>query len=406
MISKLIVAVCVVNMASSGYTSGWGDEKKVASVIDEKWSVPGSAQANSRALLGKGGSGGNKGGSSGSGKGGNSGSGKGGNSGGGKKDDNSGGSGKKDDKSDNDGDKKRNSEDKKDKKKKDKKKGCDDDVTGEPFWSTEGWWTTDDEDFTTELPSEEPTPEPTTEPTQEREEFVETLAPSVDPTTEPTDEPTTEPTDEPTTEPTSSPTDEPTTEPSFSPSTAAPSTEPTEEPTRSPSTEPTNGPSQEPTVEPTSPPTCPDATAIEGGAFIPCDCYDVSLCPEDDCYEEDGNCYTVPSLVAVISEQSDANEAQAIAVEEVTTTTSETNHGYLIAALLAGMALATLIGSGIALYFYKQRQKAYGGVAPHAVSEVDTATMMNGASNSLEWQTNVLAYDEEAILSQENGVRV
>merc|ERR1719499_2197929 len=398
MISKLIIAVCVVNMALSGYTSGWGDEKKVAEVIDARWSVPGSAHSNSRALLGKkgGGSGGSKGGSSGGGKGGNSG-GKGGNSDGGKKDD------KKDDKS----------KDKK-KKSKDKKKGCDDDVTGEPFWSTEGWWTTDDEEeFTTELPSEQPTPEPTTEPTLEREEFTETFSPSgspsVDPTTEPTDNPTTEPTEEPskdpTTEPTSSPTDEPTTEPSFSPSTAAPSTEPTEVPTTSPSTEPTNEPSQEPTIEPTPPPTCPDATAIEGGAAIPCECYDISICPGDVCYEEDGNCYTVPSFVAVNSEQSEAN-AQAIALEEEVTTTSESNHGLLIAGLLAGMAVATLIGSGIALYFYKQRQKAYGGVAPHAVTEVDTATMMNGTADSMERQTNVLAYDEEAILSQENGVRV
>merc|ERR1719499_1534767 len=382
MISKLIIAVCVVNMALSGYTSGWGDEKKVAAVIDERWSVPGSAHSNSRALLGKkgGGSGGSKGGSSGGGKGGNSG-GKGGNSDGGKKDD------KKDDK-----------EKDKNKKSKDKKKGCDDDVTGEPFWSTEGWWTTDDEEFTTELPSEEPTPEPTNEPTLERDEFIETLAPS--------DGPTAEPTTSPTTEPTKAPSDEPTTEPSFSPSTAAPSTEPTAEPTVSPSTDPTDAPSQEPTMEPTSPPSCPDASAIEGGAFIPCECYEVALCPTDDCYPENGTCYTVPSLVAMMSEQSGVNDAQTISVEEVTSSTSETNHGLLIAALFGGMAIVTLIGSGVALYFYKQRQKAYGGLAPHAVNEVDTATMMKGSADSMEWQTNVLAYDEEAILSQENGVRV
>merc|ERR1719361_3357192 len=367
---------------------------KVASIIEEQWSVPGSAQSNSRALLGKGGSKGGSGGSSGKG---------GGNSGGNK-------DWKKDDNGDEDGDKKKKNGDKggnkpkesEDKKKKKKKKGCDDDVTGEPFWSTDGWWTTDDEEFTTELPSEEPTPEPTNEPTLERDEFIETLAPSDDPTTEPTSDPTTSPT----TEPTRAPTDEPTTEPSFSPSTAAPSTEPTEEPTVSPSTDPTDAPSQEPTMEPTSPPSCPDASAIEGGAFIPCECYQVSLCPTDDCYQENGTCYTVPSLVAMISEQSDVNDAQTISVEEASSSTSETNHGLLIAALFGGMAIATLIGSGVALYFYKQRQKAYGGLAPHAVNEVDTATMMKGSVDSMEWQTNVLAYDEEAILSQENGVRV
>merc|ERR1712141_797801 len=97
-------------------------------------------------------------------------------------------------------------------------------------------------------------------------------------------------------------------------------TEPTSDPTTSPTTEPTraptDAPSQEPTMEPTSPPSCPDASAIEGGAFIPCECYEVALCPTDDCYPENGTCYTVPSLVAMMSEQSGVNDAQTISVEE------------------------------------------------------------------------------------------
>lgn len=404
MLSKLIVAVCVVNMALSGYTSGWRNEKKVASVINERWSEPGSVQANSRALLGRGGSGGKKGGSS-WGKGNSGGKGwkndNGGKSGGnwGKSKDKGKGKGEGKGKGKNNWGKSKSKDRWNKSKDKGRKKGCDDDdVTGEPFWSTEGWWTTDDDPYSTDLPSEDPTPEPSTEPTTEPEEFTQTLSPSVGPSVEPSIEPTSSPSGNPTTEPTSSPTDEPTTEPSA---------DPTELPTNSPSTEPTSEPSQEPTMEPTG--LCPDAFAIEGGAFIPCECYTGDLlagCPGDICFEENGTCNTVPSFVAVIDEQSDANLAQAAAVGEVTNTTSETNNGVLIAVLVGALVITTAIAFGVTLYCYKQRQKAYNGVAAMAATERDTATMMNGASGNIEWQTNVLALDEEAILPEGNGVRV
>ena len=293
MMSKLIIALCMVNLALSGYTSGWGDsQKRLASLSEERWSVPGSAQANARVLLGKGGGGkGDKGG----------------------KDKDKGNKDK--DKGDKDkGGKDKGGKDKgwgkggkkSDDKKKRKKKGCDDDNTGEPFWSTE-WETTDE--------SLEPTAEPTAEPTI-NEQFRDTTTsttttaiPTTDPTTEPSTDPTTSPSTEPSQEPTSAPTDDPTKGPTEEP-TPAPTDEPTQEPT-------TPAPITEATVSapPTVMPTCPNPEQVERDDY-PCECYDLLDCDPSRCFEDQERCVTNPQLVAVLEEQADLSSAQAVAVQE------------------------------------------------------------------------------------------
>ena len=62
---------------------------------------------------------------------------------------------------------------------------------------------------------------------------------------------------------------------------------------------------------------------------------------------------------------------------------------------------------GIGLVCWRQKNRKYGGMsnAPHG--DGDTTIMMSAASTeSMVWETNVIALDEEAILPQGDGFRV
>jgi len=327
---KLFVALCVVNVVMSR-SSGWDDDSERKLVpLDEGWSIPGSASDNSRVLLGK-------------------------------KSPPKDGNGDKSppNKSppkDQDDEKKKKPKPggkpeppkKKKPKKKKKKKPCDDDNTQEPFWSTDFFWSTDDS-----------TGEPFWTTDLEDEEVI------ADPSTEPTDSPSSEPT-------------------------VAPSKEPTEGPTSVPTV------ALEATSEPPTPtPSCPNFEEVTRDQ-IPCECYTANDCPTngDECYLEGDTCSATPEFVALLEEREDSGAAQAIAVEEGIATTSQTDHGLLIAALLVGVAVTAIV-FGVGIYL-RGRKKKYGGIAGDANAERDgTAGIIDGASKRMVWETDVIAVDEE-----------